>query len=224
MAYNCCTPGRSELYYQQLRARIAAREKALEAKKAAREAKKARQVAERVAVGPPATIMSNIEEARAVMLGLLIAHPQLSDFGFGVFDEYKLNKAEYAKQLKAQRARMLEPVSLARFMRAARWLTSFPKTKTINKRGTSYGLKHHCARYLGGPEGGYTTNGVFIAAAIASGFKVERCWWNSPNAYLGISSLAWSAPELGAAEAETTANAQGPKDEPVTVRELVPAE
>jgi hypothetical protein len=36
----------------------------------------------------------------------------------------------------------------------------------------------------------YVTNGVFIAAAIAEGFSVQRIG-NSPNAWLNISSAAW---------------------------------
>jgi hypothetical protein len=66
------------------------------------------------------------------------------------------------------------------------WLRQFNKTKTLNKRsGTSYGLKHVAEEDIG-----YITNGVFIAAAIAEGFRVKRCSDNSPNGRLNISKAA----------------------------------
>jgi len=52
--------------------------------------------------------------------------------------------------------------SLAQFIVARRWLSQFGKLKSLNKRGSSYGLKHVAAHDIG-----YVTNGVFIAAAIA---------------------------------------------------------
>ena len=64
------------------------------------------------------------------------------------------------------------------------------KRKTLNKRGTSYGLKHVCEKDIG-----YITNGVFIAAAIAEEFWVKRCDWSSPNAWLNITTSAWPRPE-----------------------------
>jgi hypothetical protein len=60
-----------------------------------------------------------------------------------------------------------------------------PKTKSINRRGTSYGLKH-VAEY----DIAYLSNGVFIAAATAEGFKVQRIA-DTPNAWIAISSKAW---------------------------------
>jgi hypothetical protein len=71
-------------------------------------------------------------------------------------------------------------------MRTPRSLAQFSKIKALNRRGTSYGLKH-CAE----DDIGYLTNGVFIAAAIAEGFTVRRSQPNSPNAWLNISTEAW---------------------------------
>jgi hypothetical protein len=229
MTRNCCSPARQQLLlarWEADRARWEAREAAKKAAKEAKERKKAALVAARVAAGPPAAVIRSDAEARAAIARILLDHPELSDFGYGVYGAETLSREEYAKQLKANRAKLLEPISLARFIRAVSWLASFPKTKAINKRGSSYGLKHHCARYLGGPEGGYTTNGVFICAAIAAGFKVERCWYGSPNAFLGISSLAWSEPERGrTAEVETkTDPGESREAARAETRQLEPAE
>jgi hypothetical protein len=59
------------------------------------------------------------------------------------------------------------------------------RLKSFNKRGTSYGLKHIAEHDMG-----YCTNGVFIAAAIAEGFRVRR-EGRSPNAVFNISTAAW---------------------------------
>ena len=65
------------------------------------------------------------------------------------------------------------------------WLRGQTKRKTLNKSGTSYGLKHVAERDVG-----YITNGVFIAAAVAEGFRVVRIR-ETPNAWLNISMAAW---------------------------------
>jgi hypothetical protein len=52
--------------------------------------------------------------------------------------------------------------------------------------GTSYGLKH-----VAEEEICYMPNGIFIAAAIAEGFRVKRVSYASPNAQFNISATAW---------------------------------
>jgi hypothetical protein len=66
---------------------------------------------------------------------------------------------------------------LAAFTAARAWLRQFSKLKRVNQRGTSYG---------------YITNGVFIAAAIAEGYRVRRTRGGSPNAWFNISTKAWA--------------------------------
>jgi hypothetical protein len=105
--------------------------------------------------------------------------PLLSDNGLKHRD---IGEAEFLKW----REDMRTPRSLAQFMAARGWLRQFSKIKALNRRGTSYGLKH-CAE----DDIGYLTNGVFIAAAIAEGFTVRRSQPNSPNAWLNISTEAW---------------------------------
>jgi hypothetical protein len=103
--------------------------------------------------------------------------PELTEFGFG-----PCRRADFERD----RAAMLTPANLDEFDRARRWLQCFPKVKAFNQTGTSYGLKH-----LAEPIIGYTTNGMFIAAAVAEGFKVKPAGASSPNALMNISRLAW---------------------------------
>jgi hypothetical protein len=116
---------------------------------------------------------------------VLEREPQLGDFGFGVFAK---TREERAADLLRNRDLIREPRSLAQFMAARGWLSQFGKIKALNRRGTSYGLKH-CAE----DDVGYATNGVFIAAAIAEGFTVRRAgaYGDSPNAWCNISTEAW---------------------------------
>jgi hypothetical protein len=69
------------------------------------------------------------------------------------------------------------------FEKAKTWLSQFPKTKRIYNRGDSYMLKHVAENSIG-----YTSNGTFIAAAHAAGYKVKR---SGVNALFNISSRAF---------------------------------
>jgi hypothetical protein len=119
---------------------------------------------------------------------VLEREPQLGDFGFGVWDPRSKTPAERAAELLRDREDMRAPRSLAAFMAARGWLRQFRKIKALNRRGTSYGLKHFAEDDIG-----YATNGVFIAAAIAEGFTVRRAgaYGDSPNAWFNISTEAW---------------------------------
>ena len=121
---------------------------------------------------PEDTIAAGAEAMGAVMA----EYPDLTDFGFGVSAEQTFD---------VERLKLTEDRSLSQFMRARQWLRKFPKTKTLNRRaGSSYGLKHVAAHSIG-----YVTNGVFIAAAAAEGFTIERIT-DSPNAWFNISTRA----------------------------------
>jgi hypothetical protein len=122
--------------------------------------------------------------AADAMESVLAANPVLNDHGFGLFDVERLTYSERVARLAKDRAEMLSPYSLDDFERARCWLRTKPRTVDINKSaGSSYGLKH-----VAEVDIGYTTNGVFIAAAMAEGFKVKRCYHDSPNAWINISS------------------------------------
>jgi hypothetical protein len=120
----------------------------------------------------------------AEMERILEQEPQLSDFGFGLADFYK-TREEAAAKFCEDRERIRDPHCLAEFTAARGWLRQFDKLKSFNKRGNSYSLKHIAEHDIG-----YVSNGVFIAAAIAEGFNVQRIG-NSSNAWFNISSTAW---------------------------------
>jgi hypothetical protein len=113
--------------------------------------------------------------------------PQLCDLGLGVPDSPLLTPAERIDWFRHERERIREPQSLAQSMAARSWLRRFSKTKALNRRGTSCGLKHYAEDDIG-----YVTNGVFIAAAIAEGFTARR---TGPNAWFNISTEAWRSVE-----------------------------
>lgn len=112
--------------------------------------------------------------------------PELTHFGFGVFDAHTLSPAERAARFRDSRAAMFTPDAFDELRRAHGWLGLQRRTRQVNRRaGTSYGLKHVAERAMGG----YIANGMFIAAAVARGFVVRRAH-GGPNAYLGISQEA----------------------------------
>lgn len=118
-------------------------------------------------------------------------HPELTAFGFGAYEQYVLDgfsPEDRKAAFQCSRAAMFEPMSLEDFRRAYGWLNRQKRTLHVNEKvGTSYGLKH-----LAEKEIGYVSNGIFIAAALACGFKIKRDidrGHPSPNAFLNISSL-----------------------------------
>ena len=109
------------------------------------------------------------------------AHPDLTAFGFGAWDERRLTPADRAARIAQGQADLIADPDP--FNRARIWLAAQKRTKHINPdAGSSYGLKHTAE-----PDIGYTTNGSFIAAAIAEGFTVQRIP-GSPNAWFNIST------------------------------------
>ena len=90
--------------------------------------------------------------------------PALTDFGIGLYGRGRgLSRKEYEVKFKEERKKLLE--STESFEKACEWLSQIERIKSINRKRTSYGLKHVAAKDIG-----YITNGVFIAAAVYSGF------------------------------------------------------
>jgi hypothetical protein len=110
--------------------------------------------------------------------------PELSGFGYRV----SRDRGETAEQAEARflenRAEMLGKQSVDEFIRASEFLSKFGRRKSLNRKRTSYGLKHDAER----AAGDYVSNGMLIAAALAMGFSAERTHAGSPNAYFNISS------------------------------------
>ena len=62
------------------------------------------------------------------------------------------------------------------------WLNTYiGHRKTINTNSSSYGLKHTIERAIGH----YVCNGMFIAAALACGYKMKH--WDGPNCCFAMS-------------------------------------
>jgi hypothetical protein len=88
------------------------------------------------------------------------------------------------------RTMMLTPNAVEEFKAACRWLRRQPRTSHVNRKsGSSYGLKE-LAEFA---EDCYISNGMFIAAAIALGFKWKQIAY-SPNAFFNILRTAWPRP------------------------------
>ena len=64
-----------------------------------------------------------------------------------------------------------------------------PRQKSISTYGSSYGLKHAVE-----DEIGHTYNGVFIAAALAEGFRMKPVG-DGPNARFDVARSAWRPAE-----------------------------
>jgi hypothetical protein len=107
-------------------------------------------------------------------------YPDLSSFGFGVFEleEQPLSDDERAKRLAQNRQTLLEHVDECSFI--CGWLAQLAKSDSINRRHSSYSLKH-CIEPL---YNGHVFNGALIAAAIHMGFDVKR---SGNSAYFNIS-------------------------------------
>lgn len=110
--------------------------------------------------------------------------PQLSGFGYRVtLDRGETPEGAEARFLE-NRAEMLGERGVDEFIRAAEFLSKFGRRKSMNRKRSSYGLKHDAER----EAGDYVANGMLIAAALALGFAAERTHAGSPNAYFNISS------------------------------------
>ena len=105
--------------------------------------------------------------------------PQLNVFGIGVNQEDLRKASERATELERDRKELLASVDACN--KCCEWLRrNISKIKTIDKRHTSYELKH-----LAETEIGYMTNGVFICAAIHCGYPYKLT--NGPNVRFGMS-------------------------------------
>ena len=127
-----------------------------------------------------------LADAIAEIQRIVAQHPELTDFGFGVFDERRLSPAEREAQFRRDRLSMFKQSSILDFLKARDWLQSQGKRQTINRIGTSYGLKHIAAHDIG-----YVTNGMFIAAAISAECQIERAGPGSPIAFFNVAKAAW---------------------------------
>jgi hypothetical protein len=117
--------------------------------------------------------------------------PDLSTFGFDVYDEENKSPAERQAEFEKKRAEMLTSHYVEQFKLAVPVLSTKAKRATFNKAFTTYNIKHAVERHYqaGGMHGASVSNGMLIAAAAHLGFEIDRRHYMS--AYLNIE---WNAP------------------------------
>ena len=114
---------------------------------------------------------------------LMDEHPTLNDFGIGhgSAHDWPDDSPEFkASILQTERHALLDNVADVTW--TIRWLRlNVEPIKTINRRHSSYGLKHLAEKFS---PNLYLSNGVFIAAALLVGYPFEL---DPPNAMFGMS-------------------------------------
>jgi hypothetical protein len=75
-----------------------------------------------------------LDEAKAAIERVVASHPELTDFGFGVFDARRKTPEQCAAEFATNRALMFEPRSLDEFVAACGWLTRHNKIKSLNRK------------------------------------------------------------------------------------------
>jgi hypothetical protein len=111
------------------------------------------------------------------------AQPDLAPFGF-----WHPGALATREQFDAGRDAMLDGDHLGQFRRAMAFLLACcDRRRELNLRSTSYGLKHQVEHALraAGERGVYCSNGMFIAAAMTLGFRVEQIA-RTPNAWTNV--------------------------------------
>lgn len=104
--------------------------------------------------------------------------PQLNSFGIGLFKNGRgLNATQQETKLKEGQEELLGMTKECTAI--CDWLRNKSRITTINKRHSSYGLKHIAEK-----ETAYITNGAFICAAAFCGFDYQL---DPPNAFFNIS-------------------------------------
>lgn len=118
---------------------------------------------------------------RADIEAVIALVPQLNDHGIGIYFGFRSkSKSERDEIFARDQAELLQ--SEVACTKVCEWLATKVRIATVNDRHSSYGLKHMMQR----ETGFYVTNGIFIAAAIHSGF-VYKVYPGSPNVCFGIS-------------------------------------
>ncbi|MCR9909731.1 hypothetical protein NB545_20050 [Vibrio campbellii] len=106
--------------------------------------------------------------------------PNLTNFGVGIYNN-ALGLISDEVKVKFQEEKLALLDSSESFIKTVEWLKQIEKTEKFNAKRSSYGLKHVAEKDIG-----YITNGVFIAAAIHSGFKY-RIISDGPNVAFNMS-------------------------------------
>ena len=117
--------------------------------------------------------------------------PYLNNFGVGLYGikltdlKNSIKNGDLSKKARQQLQDDTNELlnSSEQFYKTCEWIDSnVTKIKSINNGHTSYGIKH-----LAENDIGYITNGVFITAAIHSGFNFKLSDPDSPNVMFNMS-------------------------------------
>lgn len=113
---------------------------------------------------------------------LMAEHPTLTHFGIRSTGECFPDESPEWRDRILQAEREMFRDSTADVIWTIAWLRSnVEPIKTINRRHSSYGLKHLAEKFS---PNGYLSNGVFIAAAMIVGYPFKV---NPPNVMFGMS-------------------------------------
>ena len=109
--------------------------------------------------------MTRLEQIQTI----LNEHPLLHDGGYGS------PRRRCTQSRTAERAALLTPASVLTIDNVACWLALWIQPiQAINRRHTSYGLKHVYERMMGE----YCSNGQFIVAALIRGYDADLSRYN----------------------------------------------
>jgi len=109
----------------------------------------------------------DLDDVRQRLDALMGRMPELHAGGWGVPYRQSDSVSDTQDRLAAYRKDLVDRAWDVAWTMA--WLDGhIAPIKSINRKHTSYGLKHLAEKYH---PGGYITNGVFIAAAIMSGYE-----------------------------------------------------
>ena len=120
---------------------------------------------------------------RRVVERILVERPNLAPNGFWAPGCFQTVEAFHASQDKMLGARFL-----GEYRRAMAFiLLACGRRKAINRRASSYGLKHSAERLMSelNMAESYVTNGALIVAALALGYRIERIE-GTPNAFFDL--------------------------------------
>lgn len=135
----------------------------------------------------PGDLPMTADDVRAV----LEKHFELTQFGIGPNSQsLKDASNHYGRAIERGQAQLLARVDECN--RALTFLRHVEPRKTINRKMSSYGLKHTAEGFLRSltdpPANAYVANGAFICAALHLGFEMQRTHLSSPNVYFNMSS------------------------------------
>lgn len=153
------------------------------------------------------------------MRAVMKRHPMLTEDGFGLCG-VRRRGVEHTEAFHRAREALLKPDSLDAFGAAMRWLSG----RRHLARLWSYGYKAEAEQSIG-----YITNGCFIAAAAALGWKIVRdddgvnAWLLPPDHLRKLPSTA-RRPRLEPARSDRRVGGRGPQPARVAATGRGPSE